>query len=336
MSAEMFICPITAEFMVDPVVDPEGNSYERVAIETWLARHGTSPITRKPLRVSDLAPNRALKEAIEQERRRVAPVQESKRSESKSESKMDVQAKADHSAASSPLPPANISMVFSHTAVDQALAMVSVTTADLNIRGPIDVCCVVDISGSMNNEAEANGLESNGLSILDIVKHAVKTIINSLTNNDRLSLVSFSNSAKVVFPLIQMTEAGKARAMTDLESLAPMGMTNLWDGLKQGLQCLSEGNSDRGFKGNSAVFLLTDGEPNIDPPRGILPMLKLTKEKSGGDFPGTICTFGFGYSLNSILLRSIAIEGRGNYAFIPDSGFVGTAFVHALGKMLSI
>ena len=44
---EMFICPITAEIMVDPVVDPDGNSYERQAIETWLARHGTSPITRR-------------------------------------------------------------------------------------------------------------------------------------------------------------------------------------------------------------------------------------------------------------------------------------------------
>lgn len=55
--------------------------------------------------------------------------------------------------------------------------------------------------------------------------------------------------------------------------MAPAGMTNLWDGLKKGMDCLAEGHQDRGYKGNSAVFLLTDGEPNIDPPRGILPVL---------------------------------------------------------------
>ena len=30
--------------MRDPVVDPDGNTYERSAIEDWLARNATSPI----------------------------------------------------------------------------------------------------------------------------------------------------------------------------------------------------------------------------------------------------------------------------------------------------
>lgn len=51
--------------MRDPVVDPEGNSYERAAIVAWVTREGTSPITRRPLTVAQLAPNRALKEIIE-------------------------------------------------------------------------------------------------------------------------------------------------------------------------------------------------------------------------------------------------------------------------------
>lgn len=59
-------CPLTYELMVDPVVDPEGHSYERQAIEKWLANHSTSPITRSPLSVDHLTPNRALKEAIQQ------------------------------------------------------------------------------------------------------------------------------------------------------------------------------------------------------------------------------------------------------------------------------
>ena len=60
-----FCCPITFEVMVDPVVDREGNSYERAAIERWLVGHLNSPSTRQPLRVSDLAPNRSLRSLIE-------------------------------------------------------------------------------------------------------------------------------------------------------------------------------------------------------------------------------------------------------------------------------
>lgn len=51
--------------MKDPVIDPEGNSYERVAIEEWLQKNNISPITRTPLNINDLRPNRALKDAID-------------------------------------------------------------------------------------------------------------------------------------------------------------------------------------------------------------------------------------------------------------------------------
>ena len=49
----------------DPVIDPEGNSYERSFIEQWLTTRDTSPITRARLSVADLRPNRALRTACE-------------------------------------------------------------------------------------------------------------------------------------------------------------------------------------------------------------------------------------------------------------------------------
>ena len=52
--------------MTDPVVDPEGNSYERSSIEDWLGRSAnTSPLTGAPLVPSQLVPNHALKDAID-------------------------------------------------------------------------------------------------------------------------------------------------------------------------------------------------------------------------------------------------------------------------------
>jgi hypothetical protein len=39
-----FLCRITHELMIDPVTDPDGNSYERSAIEDWLKEQPRSPI----------------------------------------------------------------------------------------------------------------------------------------------------------------------------------------------------------------------------------------------------------------------------------------------------
>lgn len=63
---ESFLCPITLEVMVDPVVAADGHSYERKAISRWIRGRGraTSPVTNLPLRSRDLRPNYALKQAI--------------------------------------------------------------------------------------------------------------------------------------------------------------------------------------------------------------------------------------------------------------------------------
>tara|TARA_X000000950_G_scaffold288827_1_gene407697 strand:- start:2323 stop:2877 length:555 start_codon:yes stop_codon:yes gene_type:complete len=62
---EDLMCPITSALMEDPVVDRDGNSYERKSIEMWLMSNRTSPITRRPMKVEELVPNRALRNAIE-------------------------------------------------------------------------------------------------------------------------------------------------------------------------------------------------------------------------------------------------------------------------------
>jgi hypothetical protein len=66
------------------------------------------------------------------------------------------------------------------------------------------------------------------LSVLDIVKHAVKTIAHVLGPQDRLSLVSYSTSARTVTPLTPMNEQGRQTAVVALEALEAGGQTNLW------------------------------------------------------------------------------------------------------------
>jgi hypothetical protein len=155
--------------------------------------------------------------------------------------------------------------------------------------------------------------------------------------DDRLALVSFSSSAKVVANLTQTTKAGKTSLIAAVDNLRPDASTNLWDGLKTGMNLL---NSEQAVSTETAenrlqaVFILTDGMPNVEPPRGHIPMLKQYLEAN----PHTrfnVNTFGFGYSLDSKLLSDLANVGGGSYGFIPDAGMVGTVFVHAVANLLA-
>lgn len=55
--------------------------------------------------------------------------------------------------------------------------MISIQSPERDCSAPVDICCVVDISGSMGGDAgiaNAQGVkESHGFSYLDIVKHSV-------------------------------------------------------------------------------------------------------------------------------------------------------------------
>ena len=59
-----FVCPITLTLMTDPVITSDGQTYERKAIEDWLQRNSTSPLTAVELDNKNLIPNVALRSQI--------------------------------------------------------------------------------------------------------------------------------------------------------------------------------------------------------------------------------------------------------------------------------
>ena len=58
------ICPITNKLFDNPVMTPEGNTFEHRAILEHIECNHTDPISNTPLRSSDLIPNRAIADAI--------------------------------------------------------------------------------------------------------------------------------------------------------------------------------------------------------------------------------------------------------------------------------
>lgn len=201
-------------------------------------------------------------------------------------------------------------------------------------RAPVNVCAVVDVSGSMGELArvkDRTGAEVNdGLSILDVVKHALRTIAHSLGPNDRMSVVAYSTIARVVVELAAMDEGNKGRALDGIDCLRAGGQTNIADGLREGLDVL---RAHRDLPGVTAMLLLTDGQPNVVPPSGHVTMLGRYADKNRFMVP--IHTFGFGYNADSRLLVEIAEYTHGLYAFIPDATLVGTVFISTLAGLFT-
>ena len=82
------------------------------------------------------------------------------------------------------------------------------------------------------------------------------------------------------------------------------------------------------------LFVLTDGQPNIVPPKGHLQELRKYFQ-ANSTFTCQLATFGFGYSVDSKLLLELAQEGGGTYAFISDAPMVGNVFTRALANVLT-
>lgn len=55
---------ITQDLIDQAVITPSGHTYDRKVIEKWIKINGTCPITRKPLPKSELRPNRAIQNQI--------------------------------------------------------------------------------------------------------------------------------------------------------------------------------------------------------------------------------------------------------------------------------
>jgi len=116
-------------------------------------------------------------------------------------------------------------------------------------RVPSNVVFLIDASSSMGGNKWT------------MVKQAVAELIESLKDDDRVSLVLFGTQAKEVFPLASLSQNRKAMkdAIQNLE--APSGVTNLEAGLKVAFGAFDARSKADKVKRVNHVILLTDGFP---------------------------------------------------------------------------
>ncbi|GER25641.1 zinc finger C3HC4-type RING finger family protein [Striga asiatica] len=195
-------------------------------------------------------------------------------------------------------------------------------------RAPIDLAMVLDVSGSMKGPK------------LDLVKRAAGFVVDNLGPSDRLSLVCFSTSARIVLPLHETTEVGRANAKQAVNSLfSDNGNTNIADGLTKGLQVLEERSHRNPV---ASIMFLSDGKDNYSPriPMAqpylhlLPPSMRPGVEKKPFSIP--IHTFGFGSDHDPLAMHAIATLSGGTFSFIESYEMVQDAFAKCIGGLLSV
>ena len=130
------------------------------------------------------------------------------------------------------------------------LAELEPTALKSSERLPINFCLVLDRSGSMMGEK------------LRTMKEAVKSVIDQLTQNDFISIVTFESRTEV---LVASQPVGDKKGLKQLvEKIQEGGGTNLASALNASIRLIAESSRQNEVR---RIILLTDGEGNRPPTR---------------------------------------------------------------------
>jgi Ca-activated chloride channel family protein len=183
-------------------------------------------------------------------------------------------------------------------------------TVDPRDRKAAVLTFVVDVSGSMQRENR-----------LELVKHALGLLLDRLRPSDRVGLVVFGSSARV---LLEPT-GDLAAIRRAIEFLQPEGATNTEEGLRLGYALADR---YRRAGGINRVILCSDGVANVGRtgPDSILPVIE-REAKSGIE----LTTVGFGMgNFNDVLMEQLADRGNGRYAYVDTLEEARRIFVENL------
>jgi len=320
---ESITCSITASVMTDPVSTPSGHTYERSAITEWLSRNPSSPQTRQHTTSNNLQPNTTIRYLCDKYNNgELGPtVNQVNRAPPKVSSE---HIKLDHNSYRGNN---NNQLMLSFNIVPETFPKDCEHLSQ-------DVVLIIDHSGSMGSNLEAKSedgnLLENGFSVQDIVNHAAKTVTKTLDSKSRLSIIVFDSVVDVITSLMPMSDINKSTSINRINSIQPRSQTNIYAAIEKAIEILDE-RTDK--SNNSAILMLTDGIPNIEPARGTVDTLQKLRHKK--NFTAPIYTFGFGYSLRRGLLYDIAKSSNGGYGHIPDGTMIATVFCNFIATVLS-
>ncbi|HEX2685146.1 MAG TPA: VWA domain-containing protein [Kofleriaceae bacterium] len=178
-------------------------------------------------------------------------------------------------------------------------------------RLPMNLVIVVDHSGSMASDGR-----------LDKVKVGLHTMIDHLSDEDRLAMVEFDDQVNVDATFGATLDRPALHAIVD--RLVPRGSTDIYDGLEQGFRLL--GDTPASERQNRVIFLsdgnATAGDTSQD---HILQMARGRVARGIG-----LTTIGVGNDFDVALMRGLAEQGAGNFYFLEDPAAANEVFTEEL------
>jgi len=184
-------------------------------------------------------------------------------------------------------------------------------------RIPLNLALVIDRSGSMAAERK-----------LDYVKNSAKFIVQNMSDDDIVSLVTYESNVDVVVPA--QPARSRRKIISLIDNISSGGSTNLSGGMLEGYsqvrKYLKTGQVNR-------VLLLSDGLANegvTQPDK----LMEICYEKSKDGL--SISTFGVGADFDEDLLQGLADLGTGNYYYIHSPEEIPTIFASEMSGLLAV
>jgi Ca-activated chloride channel family protein len=162
-------------------------------------------------------------------------------------------------------------------------------------RAPLNIALVIDASGSMDGGK------------LDAAKQAALGLAERLTEQDRLTVVSFASDVQVHLDAVAVTGSNIARIREEVTRLHTRGMTHLSGGWFAGVECAAR-IAEQDPRMTPRVIILSDGHAN----EGIVDPAELREHAGELRLRGVLTTcLGIGDGYDEQLLRGIAENGGG-------------------------
>ena len=161
-----------------------------------------------------------------------------------------------------------------------------------------NIVFLIDVSGSMDDEDK-----------LPLLKDSMKLLVESLSKNDKVSIVTYANGTSVVLDGVSCDK--KKTINKAFDKLMAGGGTNGESGIELAYE-IAKKNYIEG--GNNRVIIATDGDFNIGKHHGNELEDLISEKKETGVF---LSVLGFGSgNYNDITGETLADKGNGNYSYI--------------------